>query len=333
MLRHIKTEIFTEVNIKMHRMRLSFVFVAVVVAVTSTTQALHAGQVYLSLGDSVGYGLGSTVQLQPTFGDQGYASLYADYLATQLGGVRPDVINLAIPGETSTSFSTGAGRVGPSSGVTDAQLASINLNYDIPSSHVGLTQEALLGLTLAGIHSAGDTVNSITISLGSNDLFALVLSKAFNTPGADQGALLMQANGQFAQKEAALVASLQQAAPGANIFLLGTYNPFPAAPQSPYNLFAIPAITGLNGAIHQVADLLHVRYVDIYTPFVGHEPEYTRINDPSSGDSNVHPTLLGYSVIAAQIEGVPEPSTVVAAAIGVFGFALSSRRFRKRTIG
>src|SRR5262245_726290 len=50
-------------------------------------------QTYLALGDSLAFGQ-TTPPLQPSFGDQGYVKPYADWLATQNGGIRPNVINL-----------------------------------------------------------------------------------------------------------------------------------------------------------------------------------------------------------------------------------------------
>ena len=57
------------------------------------------------------------------------SKLYADHLAAINGGVRPNVVNLAIDGETSNSFTHGAGRVPPAAGFTDASLAGMNSNY------------------------------------------------------------------------------------------------------------------------------------------------------------------------------------------------------------
>ena len=61
-------------------------------------------ETYLALGDSIAFGVTDVTPI--SFGDQGYVRLYADFLATQGGGLRPRVINLAIPGETSSSFFT-----------------------------------------------------------------------------------------------------------------------------------------------------------------------------------------------------------------------------------
>src|SRR3954447_15897035 len=74
-----------------------------VVSALASSRPAPAGTIYLVLGDS--YALGVTsVTPPPSYGDQGYVKHYADHLATLDGGVRPDVINLAIFGESSTTF-------------------------------------------------------------------------------------------------------------------------------------------------------------------------------------------------------------------------------------
>ena len=89
-------------------------------------------QTYLSLGDSIGFG--ETVFMNnpacgsysdPSNGDRGFVAMYANSLASRYG-YRPNVINLAVDGETSSTFTTGVGRVPPGAGFTDASLAELN---------------------------------------------------------------------------------------------------------------------------------------------------------------------------------------------------------------
>jgi hypothetical protein len=88
--------------------------------ITAATLAISLGvsgaakaEVYLSLGDSVGFGIKDSMTDASYGTGQGYVKDYADFLAQRNGGVGPAVINLAVPGETSSSFFTGSGRVGP----------------------------------------------------------------------------------------------------------------------------------------------------------------------------------------------------------------------------
>ena len=66
--------------------------------------SVQAGPVYLALGDSITFGVGSDDSANDiSTGDRGYVGLYADYLG-KASGTRPNVINLAVSGETSASF-------------------------------------------------------------------------------------------------------------------------------------------------------------------------------------------------------------------------------------
>src|SRR3981189_3098459 len=54
-------------------------------------------ETYLALGDSIAFG--QTDIIPVSLGDQDYVTLYADFLAKQNAGVRPNVANLAFPGD------------------------------------------------------------------------------------------------------------------------------------------------------------------------------------------------------------------------------------------
>ena len=164
-----------------------------VVLCCGLAQDARAGQVqtYLSLGDSIGFG--ETVFMNnpalgpysdPSNGDRGFVSMYANYLGS-VYGTRPNVINLAVDGETSSSFTSGVGRVPPGPGFTDASLAELNTNYTGANPP---TQAFLLASTIASEAAAGHIIGNISISLGSNDLFYLALT--VKTPLADLPAAL-----------------------------------------------------------------------------------------------------------------------------------------------
>ncbi len=281
----------------------------------------QAGQVYLALGDSLAFGVGADGSLgDVSNGDRGFVSLYADRLGSAWG-TRPDVLNLAISGETSSSFFSGVDRNGP----TASPLR--NTNY------VGLTpvptQQALLQSRLAAEAAAGNTIGHVTISLGSNDLFVLQASAAFQAADLNGKILLLQQTlGVIQTNYLTLLGGLRAALPTVQIDLLGTYNPFGTA--TPDAALANQGILALNSLISGIAGGFGpgVDYVDIYTPFVGNELTYTYI-----ANGNVHPTSAGYAAIAQAIpmDAVPEPSSLALFAIGVVagGHVVIRRRSRR----
>lgn len=279
---------------------------------------------YLALGDSLTFGVGADdTPADVSDGDRGYVARFADALAAGNGGVRPQVVNLAVSGETSASFfGEGIGLHGP-------DAARRNTNYP-PAGPLPAQNELLL----ATLGSIGHDIRAITITLGSNDLF--LAAPGLLNPGlsdAEKQALLQTTLAGVGTNLGRLLLELRGArqqgllAPGAALFVLGTYNPFPAVPGHPFAPQSGPVISALNGVLGNVAGLFGAKYVDIFTPFVGHESEFTFIAS-SGADFNVHPTAAGYAAIGAQL--VPEPSTIAPAVMGGLGLLGYGRRRRQR---
>src|SRR5262249_24799542 len=112
-------------------------------------------ETYLALGDSIAFGQTDTIPV--SFGDQGYVALYADFLATQNAGARPNVVNLAVPGETSTSFFTG---VSPPGLPAHELLDSFNLNYQADSAQ---SQNTLMLSKIASEAAAGHVISHVSL--------------------------------------------------------------------------------------------------------------------------------------------------------------------------
>ncbi len=280
-------------------------------------------QTYLALGDSLAFGETNFTH-NPSYGDRGYVSLYADSLAGANKAGRPDVINLGVDAETSTTFFHGGPQGnGTLSGYPAPQL---NLNYPNPPT----TQNNLMLSTIAAQLAAGHSINTVSVQLGANDLFTVVNQPNFFslTPAAQQAAIA-QALGTVQANDTTLLTELRNLVPNAHILMMGYYNPFNANPNSPMGQVADPAIKALNQVIAGEAKAFGGQYVNLYNAFLGHELNYTYI---ASG--NVHPNEKGYHVIADQmipIESVPEPSTVWLAAFGIAA-AVARRRRRVRAI-
>jgi lysophospholipase L1-like esterase len=312
-------------------MRRTFVASLAILATMISAQPARAGSMtYLSIGDSVAFGETNFTQ-NPSNGDRGFVADYANFLATQNGGVRPNVVNTAIDGETSLSFLTGSNRVIPTLNTpqqaSDQTVAASNTNY---TANPAITQNAMFQQAIASAKASGNDVGVVTVSLGASDLFQLAASSAFqNASPTSQQAQLAQTLSNIGNSYAIILAEVHSLLPNAKVFALGEYNPFPANPSNPLNAIAGPAIQGLNATIQSIASTWGAKYVDTYTPFVGHEAAYTNMSPTSN---NVLPNALGYSVIAAQIEAVPEPSTLAVMGLGFAALAATVRHRRNRLV-
>ncbi|HEY0203593.1 MAG TPA: SGNH/GDSL hydrolase family protein [Acetobacteraceae bacterium] len=300
----------------------------------------HAAPVYVALGDSITFGETDLNYVQ-SFGDRGYVSLFANTLAARNGGIRPTVVNLAIDGETASSFMTNAGRTPPVMGRGDAPLQLENLNY---GNSTAISQGTLLANTVAAQRAQGNTVGTVTVTLGFNELAAL--SPAQNTPAAEAAAIA-QIPGTLASYRAnytAVLNEIRSLAPNANLYLLGYYNPFPADPNSPAAPVFNAGGVALNGIIQDLAGQFGAAFVANAAPFVGNEARYTYQALQPAGSSvsgqfsgvlpigNVHPNTLGYSVIAADVAAatvptsVPEPGSWPMLAAGLAALGLVARQ-------
>lgn len=290
-----------------------------------------AASVYIALGDSITFGE-TDLRYIPSFGDRGYVGKFADILDSTNGSApRPTVINLAIDGETAGSFFSGMGRTPPVVGRTDIPLAAQNLNYAGDPT----TPQAAKFTTRANQQLAlGNTIDTISITLGFNELAALSVLPV------DQALALLPATlTTYQANYANLVGFVRSAAPNAKLYLLNYFNPFPADPA----VNTADAVFGQGGAqvnaiIQMLATQFNAQYVDTFTPFVGREAELTYIDEFPAGSitpppysasdfglapiGNVHPNDPGYQVIANQVARVPEPSSVILAALGALGLAL-----------
>lgn len=319
-----------------------FVGIALTMAAFLAGRPAHAAPVYVALGDSITFGETDLNYVQ-SFGDRGYVSLFADTLAARNGGIRPAVVNLAIDGETASSFMTNAGRTPPVMGRGDAPLQLENLNYDNSTS---ISQGALFTSTVAAQRAQGNTISTVTVTLGFNELAALAPMQ--NTPAAEAAAIA-QIPGTLAAYRVnytAVLNEIRSLAPNANLYLLGYYNPFPTDPNSPAAPVFNAGGTALNGVIQDLAGQFGAAYVANAAPFVGNEARYTYQAVQPAGSSvsgqfggvlpigNVHPNALGYSVIAADVAAatvpfpVPEPGSwpVLAVGFGALGLTMQRRR-------
>jgi GDSL-like Lipase/Acylhydrolase family/PEP-CTERM motif len=301
-------------------MRRTIVAALLMLSPLSLASTASAGAMtYLSLGDSVAFGEQTYTQ-NPSNGDRGYVSLYDQFLGKQYG-TNPNVVNLAIDGETSSSLLSGTGRNPNTPGSTDAAQAALNTRYATNSS---VSQNTRFVQAVGNQWAAGNTISDVTISLGANDLFKLAANPTFQSASqSQQQVMLAQTLGTVAGNYASLLNEVKALLPNARVSLLGEYNPFPADPSNPLNAMAAPAIQALNATIQGLAKQFGATYVDTYSAFVGREAQLTHMVD-TPGD--IQPNDAGYAVIAGQIEAVPEPSSLAVLGLGTAGLLLLARR-------
>lgn len=291
----------------------AIVGLAALMLASATPRLAHGGSMtYIALGDSVAFGETDFTK-NPSYGDRGYVSKFADHLAASNGGVRPNVVNLGVDGETTTSF-FGGGQV----------LAPQNLNYPSAST----SQNTLLVSKIASEQAAGNTIGAVTVSLGANDLFAVVGGpNFFSLSPAQQQQAILASMSTIQNNYTAMLTELKALAPTAAITVVGYYNPYPAVPGSPLAPLAGPAIQLLNAVIAGQAAAFGAKFVDTYAAFQGKEGSLTYITAPPSG-TNVHPNDAGYDAIAIAINPVPEPTTF--ALLGVVGIGMIGRSAYRR---
>ena len=317
---------------------------ALAAATLSCVTTADAAPVYVALGDSITFGETDLNYVQ-SFGDRGYVSLFANTLAARNGNIRPTVVNLAIDGETASSFMTNAGRTPPVMGRGDAPLQLENLNY---GNSTAISQGTLFANTVTTERARGNTVGTVTITLGFNELAALAPMQ--NTPAAEAAAIaqIPDTLAAYRANYAAVLNEIRSLTPDADLYLLNYYNPFPADPNSPAAPVFNAGGMALNGIIQDLAAQFGAAYVNNATPFVGHEAQYTYQAAQPAGSSvsgafggvlpigDVHPNALGYSVIAADVAtatvpaSVPEPGSWSVLAAGLAGLGLTMQRRQSR---
>ena len=134
----------------------------------------HAGyDTYLALGDSLAFGFGNDPTPSPG-DDRGYVAPFATALAATNGGVAPHPIDLGVYGETSSSFFA-----------PNSPEALLNTHYTSPA----VSQDSLMKATIV----ANPSIGTVTVQLGSNDLYALLLNPAYQSASPQSQFQMFQA--------------------------------------------------------------------------------------------------------------------------------------------
>lgn len=300
-------------------------FCWILIATAALVTPAPADTIYLALGDSSAFGETNRTQ-NPSDGDRGYVRPFADYLATQNGGVRPTVVNLAINGETSGSFFTGSGRVS-----SDGQ--GFNTNYNgLPDPYA---QYQRYQDSSAGFVANGDVVKTITVQFGANNLDGAASNPLFLLlPPEAQLAAIAAILAKVQADYINILGDVRARYPDADLYAIGYHNPYNGDPTLPISALADPAVRGLNQVIAGVASNFNAKYVDFYSAITPNEASLTLISTLNTDPVNyVHLNDAGYAVASEELirtASVPAPPAIRLCAVGFAAFAGRGLRARLR---
>jgi lysophospholipase L1-like esterase len=271
-------------------------------------------QTYVALGDALAFGQ-STPTPQASFGDQGYVQQFANFLATKNNGIVPNVINLALPGETSSTFFTPDGSASRNAG------AAANLNY---GGDGALSQTSFLAGVAAAERAAGRTITTVTFALGLGDYLSSTGSSGFSQMTlAQQQASIQQTLTTLQSNYVSALNQIRGVLPNANLYLLNYYNPYASlGPNNVNNQLFTTFVNGQNQIIHSLAPQYNASLVDLLSSVSSNPANFN-----SSGPGFPFPTAAGFTAIGNSVVSVaeaPEPGSLPLLAVGAVGFAGTS---------
>jgi lysophospholipase L1-like esterase len=254
---------------------------ALVIMIATPVAAGSPSTVYVALGDSLAWGDGASDPASTS-----YAALLSDYFAGEPHGGAKQYLNLAVRGETTSTYLAG--------GQAAAAIAAIS-------------------------DMATDT-RIVTLSLGGNDLLDLLNEPT--DPCVDNPAsttcqsLVASAMGTVAANYPTIMASLSAALlgdPGTEkVFVLTLYNPFGGTGSGFEGVVDVgllgadltidcaanqsnPMLIGLNDLVACISGAFDAIVIDGYTVVGDNALALTHIGDPGF---NIHPNDDGYAAIA-----------------------------------
>ncbi|MES2460311.1 MAG: GDSL-type esterase/lipase family protein [Armatimonadota bacterium] len=243
---------------------------------------------YIALGDSYAYGYSTRAGTPTGFGDIGYVRLFADALKADNGGARPEVLNLAIPGETTATYlRAGSG----------TPALPYNRNYTATNAP---SQSALLVQKTA---ENSIPIGWVTAQVGGDDLLNLLIDPVFlGASPVQRQSIIAVTLDTLRSNLRTILTQVRNTAPQARVLVLGYPDPFAGlGAENPLAGISTPLAEQVNSLISQAANEASARYVDLFTPFLGQETMLTLIttqDPPDSGVPNFHPSPAGYGRIA-----------------------------------
>ena len=289
-------------------------------ALAPAAGARGIGDTYLALGDSLAYGY-HQAQFKEELGSKGFVEAanfddgYVDDFGSALRLFKPrlQIINDGCPGETTETMIHGSGAYGPefcAGGLTGGPFPKAFLHHSYPGTQL---EDALAVAAKPG-------VGTITLDIGANDILQFLgttcgFPAAYTcTPGQVEAEI-----GHVVANVGYILGQLRAAAPKAKIIFVSQYNPYPTVLQPEGTGDA--TVEALNGALKTVAAKFGVSFANTARAinFSGTHggPEAKDIRtvcaftamcpggqfNPASPEADIHPTRLGYAVMAGVIGG------------------------------
>ena len=244
---------------------------------------------YLALGDSLAFGYSQAKfnslfpNENPAAYDTGYVDDFGKVLHLFNPGLR--VVNDGCPGETTDSFINGP--------------CQYQLAFPLHHPYVGGPASSQLSDALAYLSAHPGKVSPITLDIGANDALGVIKGVCNLEPLCIAG----QAPALFAHVATNLgtiLAQVRAKAPNAQIIVLGLYNPFGSTIAGGDQLTA-----QLNTVMATVAAAAGARFADplplFNPPEPREQPTICLLTNMCTPLVDIHPTDLGYAVLAATI--------------------------------
>ena len=229
-------------------------------ALAAAAPASHAEGRYVATGDSVAAGIGARTPAT------GYASLFFDFLKTRSGGSLDELVNRAVPGETSGSMLTGG------------QLTAAR----------------------AAIDDRRSDTKVVTVTIGGNDVLAGACPSGYSNPATCPFAV------NFETILRRLADGLARDPGDEHLFVTTYYNIMKGTPNEPVTRARLLGSDGViacagRGSEVGLHDAISCRgaahgavVADAYPPF------YASPVNPISPDG-IHPNDTGHGLIAAEL--------------------------------
>jgi lysophospholipase L1-like esterase len=239
---------------------------------------------YLSLGDSLGFGLQldklNALLAAGTYTPDAFNTGYTDDFAAQMRQIRPDqqVVNLSCPRESTDTMISG--------GCPFTALRHLPIHTDYTG--------AQLDAAIAFLEAHPGKVSPITVSIGFNDVRDVFPACNFDPTCIAQSGVKQH----LAQNLDHILGALRAAAPNTEIILVGLYNPFKITAPSTDQVFNQDYVQVESDAAARNRAFFANGFAAISTTDQLCQDTFLC----TSGD--LHPTDTGYQVLANLIENV-----------------------------